>query len=48
MPKKVNIKPVETKTPTDGLKVDIIKVNENNKRVKATDVFGKAYKNKKD
>jgi len=48
--KKFIVKPVPTKTPTDGLKVNVIKINENNKKVKATDVFGKAYssKSKKD
>ena len=45
--KKVIIKPIETKTPVDGLKINVIKVNQNNKKVKAKDVFGKAYISKK-
>tara|TARA_R110000796_G_scaffold115376_2_gene227295 strand:- start:748 stop:897 length:150 start_codon:yes stop_codon:yes gene_type:complete len=45
--KKKFIKPIETKTPTDGLKIDIIKINNDSKKVKATDVFGKIYKSKK-
>jgi hypothetical protein len=44
--KIVNVKPVETKTPADGLKVNVLKKLEQEKKVKPKDVFGKSYKGK--